>query len=1368
MAESCVFKPTVRNKEGNEVESRLFNDLLHYSSNDREFAKRWYFVGTNESFLDSNRDSLDYDENGEVTFRSLKSSVELGLDRNKVLEGLNRDLGSGEHDYGKAVSLVSTFNSTSQYNDEYMAVMSPVTDGKSTINVVERTGANELSLEESITNKELFDRIKDAVESVGGSVSFIDDRYSRYDTVNAQRAESGLYNVISLSRKGNLTDDMAEEAGHFAVGALGDNPIVKRLESLLTPEVQESILGDHYSDVQGRRNPARETMGYLVGRAIRSEVDRQSAIGRLADRIVGMAKRMFHKLMLDDVGRMREEAVMAAKDIARGFMSGNNAGTIENALRNKEMLYSASDSTPVSAFKDVIRQLNLLTTEMSNVDKTTYRKWHAIEADTAIGRLFENPSVFADLIALDGIAVALTQLADNLPVMIDMLDSIDYEMQNVPKNAKKLRQVGIYVRSALAVMNIVDNMLTSENLTLDESVKDNLTNAYNALSSLLKGSNRLEVNLLKKQRKLYLKFLQDVYGGKYVERAARVVFHKEGMSLERLERSRESIERMLESLDEDDGFMCRYLASMADSSDIINQIAYKAKAAANKVADNNTLKAWDDIRVLEAYAKEHKIDTDRILERDDEGNLTGNYISEYNWGKWENDWIEFKKKAKEDFLKDPSINGKTQIEREFMWDTYFRPMAKQWHKAHSVYDKEEGRHLPGKMYENSAFSDLTDDERAFLKRVLEIKEGIDSMLDYTSANGEVVNTAHTTLYRMPQFRGSTQNRIENMKRSMSLGKSIGKALRQNLVSAFTVDSEDRDYGSAATHNVIDEDVFSDKLDFEKEKMRRIPLYGINKLRDMSQLSTDVFNGLLQYAAMASSYQAASSVVDILETGKNVLSNRRVAGLKREVDRDKKSRVFNRYCDFLDAQVYNLYASNKIKFGKVAMSKVIGTLNGFASKLFLGGNVAGGMVNAMTGFNEMLKEAIAGETYTMGDFRKANAIYFKYLPAIILQSGKGVKNDKVSLFAKRFNTQNSLDSDAREWSTRKTRLERLNPFGDNLMMPYKSGDHYMQTLSYLAAAQHYMFVDSTGSKMSMWDALEEVDIDKGHPEAGKRLEFKEGVRYIDKTGNPREWTFDDELEFTSLCRETNNRMHGIYNRSDKTAFHQALFGQMMLAMKGYALGLAYRRLSANHYNISLGRESEGTLVTAGKLILNMFGGKGQFLPSLRALLCPFGKSVRSSMLEMGFSDEQYVNMRRNWGDYTLIGLLFILKLLTAKPEGGDDDDDNDDTISGLAYYFASRLYMEQNAYNTPWGMWTEQKSVLDWVPSGVSAVVSMINIAELAVTGEEYKQDSEMHDKGDKKWKYKASGYIPYYRSTRVLEHPYKSAEAYEIGRSTYK
>ena len=76
MGQSCVFKPTVKNNKGEEVNSKLFDDLLHFSSNDREFAKKYYFIGTNEQFLKTNASQVVYDENGEISHELLEERLD--------------------------------------------------------------------------------------------------------------------------------------------------------------------------------------------------------------------------------------------------------------------------------------------------------------------------------------------------------------------------------------------------------------------------------------------------------------------------------------------------------------------------------------------------------------------------------------------------------------------------------------------------------------------------------------------------------------------------------------------------------------------------------------------------------------------------------------------------------------------------------------------------------------------------------------------------------------------------------------------------------------------------------------------------------------------------------------------------------------------------------------------------------------------------------------------------------------------------------------------------------------------------------------------------------------------------------------------
>ena len=1609
--ENCVWKPSVINKKGEEVDSKLFNSLLRFSQNNREFAKKWYYIGTSEEFLEANRGKVQLDENGEITFNSLRKLANIDIKEELILEHLNAHLGNEAKDYNTAISLASSFNSSSEFKDDFVAIIGEVVDGKTRIQVVKKTEAALAQHETNVRNKVLFDRIKAAVERVGGSISFIEETYSRYSTENAKKLASGLYNVIQLAKKklssnsheessdnlkeytqemrdilakaprdsqgrllapngnpSNLTEkqyaqvrtkafkrwfgdwendpanaskvvdengeplvvyhgtdkqnlnefdntrniwfaskiaheyyvsypsqrnahlmpifvniknpssnitekfdtdinvrklqsrrydgvlpkafiedkitksdiqglqgfalfsnqiksatdntgafsdiendiydantkisieDAAEEAGHFAVGALGEDPLVKRLEALCSSkEVQQQILGEDYLDIQSRDNPVRETIGQLVGKHILREADKESNLDRLAERVKNKALQMFAKLKLDEVERAELEADYIAKKIAREFLIGSDKFSVDKALLNQETLYSSRDPNEIRVYKKVLQRFEILAQEMRSIDMHLGKYWKELEATIALGKSSLNNynpsnrdvSIFAKMNALEGVTQALEILAAELPLIIQELDSVDTNPNHRIANFKKLRKIRTYCTNCVAIKATISSLIDDSDSALSEPLLLRLKTANKILNDLITGDNRLQSNLLKKEKELYLAHLTELNGSKFVKNVSGILFDFKAFKLRKVEENSEvELATLIEELSVDDNLLTKWIDSMANSTDVNNQLMYKAVSIAAHEADVEVLKAWDKIRELRAKAKALKINTKKFFERDSDGKITGNYISQYNWGDWEKAWIDFKTTAMETFKADPSIKNVSATEKEVLWIQYFSPLAKDWHRINSHFDVGSGKWTPSEDYRNSKYDDLTPTEQDFLTELLEFKASLDALLTTIAPDGSRVSNAHTNLFRMPQFRGSTQNRVENvLAEEHSLGKAAKIPLRQALLDICTVNSEDRDFGSAMTYNTLDEDIFNDRLSFEKEKISRVPLFGINKLRDMTELTSDLFNGLLQYAAMANSYKAQTSVVDFAEVAKDVLLERSVKGVKQEKERaaDDHSRVYTRLVKFIDANVYNLYSSKQF-WGQAALSKIGAFLSKMASYEFLGGNVAGGVVNALTGFNEIVKEAIAGQTFTLDELNKAKNIYFSSIGGVLVDMAGEVSDSKLSLFQKRFNIQNDLDSKVRDYSTRKSVIERLNPFGSNLLFPYKSGDHFMQTMAYLMAAQHYKFKDkTTGEEFNLWEAYELVPVDPMLPKAGSTLKLKDNIEYYDpKTNEYRGWTLKDEGEFQILCRETNNRMHGIYNKMDKTSLHKELYGGMILAMKGYALGMLSRRIGQSSYNTLLGRNVEGSLNTFGKATLMCFpfaGGKYKnIVPIITVMLCPFGKKSRSIFKNMGFNDDQFANMRRNWGDYMLIILLNLLKCLTEPPEDKEEDDifalddiTNDISktaqkfpILGIIYYFVSRLVKEQSAFNLPWGFYDESKTLFDYAPVGISVIKQNLDIAKLFITQERYEKDSGPNKADDLKWVSKVATYTPYYRTYRTLQYPYYAAESYQYGRATYK
>lgn len=1466
MAKSCSILAHCKNSNGEVIESRLFKDLLHYTSNNRSLAKEYYGIGIDPRFIDKVKDKAKFDENGEITFTSLRKLAHLNISKDSIINTLNKDIKSGVYNYQDAITRLQSFNRNSQFNKEYMATISSTGDGNYSLSIVERTAANEIALNKEISNRTLQDRIKYYLNKAGVSVKFIDEDEKingRYSTRNAKKTAEGLYQLILVSKGENVVGTLAEEAGHFALGALGESPLVKRLMDLLTPEVQKQIIGDDYDSKYLGQSAKREIAGTLIGRAIEGNIDKRSIWGSLVYRIVNMSKRVFNTIKGDDIANAALDAEKIAEDIAKGFMSPNFAGNVENALKTKETLYNAPTSFNVKVFKQVVNRLKLQATEMKAISGPLYKKFNNIVGQVESGRNINSPSAFANSMALEGITEAVVAMSDLMIAEIpDALTEINFDNaadfnSNMPANAKRLRMVRTFARNALTLIEVIESANNRydptklegdiKNVMLTDALGNRVTYDLMKVTRELKSlvGDSLIPELKSKESQFFLKFLEGAnYGNKYITRAVRVVFNWKGKGNKKLLDFKKAedipIADLMSNLESDISLFERFLSSMSDSSDIIGQLVDRTTKLANKWADGMSNDAQDQLRVLQSKLKDIGLNnTDIFIERSNrDGSITGNIVSEHCWGDYENDWMEFKQNCIDEFNKKyPDLSGKSDFEKSILWDDFFRPRAKKWHlgdatnQAHSKWVTHLNMYVPSSIYDSKQYKETIarfPERVKWLNEYMEFKASIDSRLPEGSM----------PLHRMPQFKGSFSNKIRNRRLLDSTGRATIHTIMGEIRDTFCEDSEDTDYGSQQTYNTISEDMFQNQLEFEKEQVNRIPIYGVNKLKDPTELSTDLFYSTFAYAGMANSYAAMSQIVDTLEVGKEALNRRTVEGINPESNRlQNKSRAYNRYLKFLDKQVYGIGVP-RIKIGrKIVLNKIFGFLTGFASKYFLGGNVVGGIVNVGTGFNEIFKEALSGEHFSLKDLAKANRDYFKSFPQNWWGYGEEFKEDKVSLMIRHFNMLSENREKQRGWRTRDSRI--YNMFDQSLFLPYKAGEHYMSSMAYLALANKIKLYDSDGNKISLFNAYKVVDITdidgKSSSKYGKTLRldgtfFKdrksikeynmaqsiisqidnvlnsstifgavlnlspEEEAYLDSKGyniaNMQDtkaklendaykliWNIDDESTFMDKAREINNRMHGIYNNQDKVTLQQSLFGNMLLAMRGYALGMMERRFGASKYSAVLGGETEGSTRTLAKVIMNGFTDKEGFGLLMRSLVLPVSKRTKQEMLKAGFSANQYYNMRRNMGDFLLIGALLLLQMATALGGGGDDDDDDNgdaDAGTGIVYYFASRLLREQESFTTIRGISQEAPNLTSMTPVGISALMDISSLAYQfggSFVSEEdnsdffYQSKKEgIYDKGDAKWEVKFWRMFPYLRSNYVWNHPYEAAKSYEYGR----
>lgn len=540
-----------------------------------------------------------------------------------------------------------------------------------------------------------------------------------------------------------------------------------------------------------------------------------------------------------------------------------------------------------------------------------------------------SPTVFADSLAFDGIVQVLVQIYDYLgpgKEIDSMLSAVDMDNKtdfyvNMAKNGRRLRQVRIFHTNALNAVNIISQALHDNSLTLpngttlqDTKYQDiygvwhsiDMNKALSNCETILSAVGR---DLASKECAFFARFCEDIYGKNYVDATVGKLWRNIWNGDEQQEYAPVSIEALVsgkeDSVSDIDVFH-RYLGSMSNNPDIIGQIVDKAVKIANRVADEETLRYQNRLIVLKQRAEKLKLNLADLVERDDNGVPTGNMItppvsvesdmdafnayvdddpdfadSPYavNHGAWEKKREEHKKQIWEQFKKDnPTWESWSSFALGMEWDRVYRDEYKKWNQQNSIRveytDPATGETykvtwMPNKLYKTDAWENLQqkykgsseDNIGLWMRDYMQIKNELDSMLPQGA----------TVSYRLPQFRGTFNDSLRNA--NISVGfvgrvKNFAKNFwRRDIIDAFCLNSQDTDYGDLNTINHPDE-MLGTKLDYERERPNRLPIFGINKIENMQDLSTDILQSMLAYASMATTYQSLDNIVDSLEVGAN--------------------------------------------------------------------------------------------------------------------------------------------------------------------------------------------------------------------------------------------------------------------------------------------------------------------------------------------------------------------------------------------------------------------------------------------------------------------------------------------------------------------
>lgn len=1182
MARSCAIIPKVKNRNGQVVDSKLFKDLLSFTSNNRSETTRLYLITKSSQFIKDWQPRLTLDENNEPTLRSLLKQTNLSnvIPETKVLERLNREIGyykkgmdrpalwvNNDENYQKLKQKAIAFNQNSEYRDDYVANIIRIQDSESPrvligVKVGKRNRLNSVDADKMEYNENLNNRLRGILESHGIGIGALTDLEKRMgihgvtDFDVAGNAANGLVEMIRLANGIQGERALPEEFAHFAIEAMGDNPLISRLiNNISSNGLAREIIGEDYDtyDTLYHSNEAKlakEAAGKLLAKhLLQGEKVPSAPYSNLLQRVIQAVKNFFKNISASPIQRAMKKADKNFGSLAQQILDGSMDEAIDiSNITSSGVFYNTSER--------VARDKKLLQGIIENELKRLkiYEKRNPNSKFSANQRLLIDrlDIELADNNEIEGIYTFVENALEELTKVSDRLTMLqNTPATNVNERAGVLRDVRNYLYSYKHITDDIRKALIDEERYADnrygQRVRVVLDNTTTLLGDLFVRYNNVAMPL-------FVDFIKP-----FVGESITVPFGKyKGKTM--------TAEDLVKIADQDISLFDRWLDSMADSSDYMLKVMDQAVKKSKENARLETINVMKELQAATIRLEQAGIkNTDWMFERDGKGNLTGNYISEINQGL-------FKEKAREMFKSLNEKYGKNPVGDNA---EKYRKERQAWFDANM--ETVNGKKQPKvSIYGNKAYQNLTPVQKEYYNRIMEIKAKLDSYLP----------DKYTTLTNAVKIR---KDLLERVKSSDGI-KSGAKQLWESVKDEFIRRTDDTEFGDRATVK-----------DFEGKEVQVLPIYytRMKEGESPNDLSTDIVSTLTAYAAMANDFNEMNKVIDVLELGRDMLKEREIIqkrGGKPLVEKFKsvgrkvestltksgdETKFMQRLNDFFEMQVYGRYMADEGTFGntKIDKGKVTNFVNRMTSLNTLAVNILSGISNVATGKVMMRIESFAGEFYNESNTLHADRNYGKALPEYLAEIGNRVKTSKLALWDELFNVMQEYETDVREVNfDRKTWFSRM--FGTSaLFLMNNAGEHWMQNRTSLALADAYKMKAPDGKTVSLWDAMEVVPIDKNNRKSGARLQLKQG--YTKEDGSA--FTRDDIIAFSRKSAAINQRMHGIYNKADRSAVQKLAIGRMAIMFRKWVKPSLNRRFKSASYNMDLQTWTEGYYITTGRFL-----------------------------------------------------------------------------------------------------------------------------------------------------------------------------------------
>ena len=1149
--------------------------------------------------------------------------------------------------------------------------------------------------------KELNDKLTQYLNKIGWSVTSLEvykewykQKYGVED--NSPELIKGLADltnkIVAVAEGRESINTLPEEASHAILAGMMNTDLYKKLAELV---VGEKIYEDTYKKyINTYRGDVNKVKFEALGKALADVLIKQYPNTTIENKsIITGLKRLIEKFLnlFRKDKNFTEEITELANEILRG-----NTSMVDTTLKNDGNFfeldvekYKASNELDnlKSKLEEVIKKRITRLKIYENKGVGDYSKEEKERVDKLL-KLYTN-----DKITL-GVVEFINDIDKDAEATWKRLNKVIKD-DNTIGTAKVLRELKAYV---IPFNNTLKQIKADLN-GLDREKYKELTDEITKISSKL---DDLEILYENKVQLLVANFL--------------FPFAKNNKDI----KSPEDLVNKLKE-EKDISITSRFLDSMAETTDDILGLFDKSVKIAKEKARISAFNKIRELLTLDKELTDKGIKTDFIFEKDKNGKITGNYVTEFNREDYRQARIEASKNIKariksqfnielsdneeerlEQFAKtkglkklyntlwrnwilentqpNPKATQLIEQKKQYFQDVYGEEKFKgnlRWELAFNnwltenvvsnvdpytgdvnTYYKGE-LSLPANKYKNKQYEAIMQDKlkTKYYNKIMSLKADLDRFLPESTVNA----------YLAPQIRKDSLERL----------KSDPRAFLKEAKEDLKLRETDTEFGDLR------------KLtDVDNKPVNFLPVHYTNRLSNMDDLSLDATATMAAYIEMAEDHKEMNKIIHVLELGEEVLSKRKVVvgesalnnifnklslNKSQAYEQTTGGKSYERFKDYMDMVVYGKMKANEnwLNIAGLNTVKLIDNLNKYTSISGLAANIYSGVNSTLLGNALARQEAIAGEFIDKGGLTFADKTYWGELPQFLNSVGNPYSDSKLMLVGQLMDIFQDFKEKTRNLNTDRNRFEKLIST-NSLYFTNSAGEHQIQWRTALAIMHNTKVKTRSGEEINLWQALEIKD---------NKAQLRDDLVDFDE---------DDLLNVGLRIKALNQKLHGIYNDVDRSAIQKWTLGRMALVFRKWIKSGINRRFDPKRYDYSLDKHVEGMYTTTY-----------HFLNAVR-------KDFQSYQLMWDkLEDYQKANVKRSAVEFAyMVAAAILLNILTNL---ADDDDDN--WALNFSAYQANRFYTDMSFFANPNSAFQIIKSPM----AGIKPIQQLLNFVDVRNT-----------------------------------------------------